>query len=108
MYEDGSSSSGEEGDDGDSVDELDELADGPNETVFLIYLCVMMIPLARGRGQADERLLSFLFTLEEFAREMLFLLDTVSEVSFRGYLATKSTKLTLNFGVARPARTEVS
>ncbi|GFZ50881.1 hypothetical protein JCM24511_08639 [Saitozyma sp. JCM 24511] len=60
VYEDGSSSSGEEGDDGDSVDELDELADGPNETVFLIYF--------------------FLFTLEEFAREMLFLLDTVSEI----------------------------
>jgi hypothetical protein len=85
VYEDGSSSSGEEeGDDGDSVDELDELADGPNETVFLIYLYVVVGPLARGGRQADERLLSFLFTLEEFAREMLFLLDTVSEVSFWG------------------------
>jgi hypothetical protein len=84
VYEDGSSSNGEVGDDGDSVDELDELADGPNETVFLIYLCVMMIPLAR-RRRDDVKLMnaysSFLFTLEEFAREMLFLLDTVSEVS---------------------------
>ena len=26
---------------------------------------------------------SFLFTLEEFAREMLFLLDTVTEVSWQ-------------------------
>ncbi|ORY35739.1 hypothetical protein BCR39DRAFT_511847 [Naematelia encephala] len=39
--------------------EEDEV-EGPNETVFLIYF--------------------FLFTLEEFARELLFLLDTVHEI----------------------------
>lgn len=35
-------------------------SEGPNETVFLIYF--------------------FLFTLEEFARELLFLLDTITEI----------------------------
>ncbi|KAK4685629.1 hypothetical protein P7C73_g4513, partial [Tremellales sp. Uapishka_1] len=40
---------------------LDQEEEGPNETVFLIYF--------------------FLFTFEEFARELLFLLETVIEIS---------------------------
>ncbi|OCF31531.1 hypothetical protein I316_06730 [Kwoniella heveanensis BCC8398] len=51
---------------GDGASEVSDLRDeegleeGPNETVFLVYF--------------------FLFTFEEFAREMLFLLDTMHEI----------------------------
>ncbi|ORX38403.1 Fusaric acid resistance protein-like-domain-containing protein [Kockovaella imperatae] len=46
--------------DDDSLFDPDDMLQGPNETVFLIYF--------------------FLFTLEEFARELIFLIDTVSEI----------------------------
>ncbi|WVQ72114.1 hypothetical protein IAR50_001659 [Cryptococcus sp. DSM 104548] len=45
---------------GRSGSDLSQLADGPNETVFWIYF--------------------FLFTYEEFAREIIFLLDTMQEL----------------------------
>ncbi|ODO11160.1 hypothetical protein I350_01763 [Cryptococcus amylolentus CBS 6273] len=44
-----------------SGSDLSQLADGPNETVFWIYF--------------------FLFTYEEFAREIIFLLDTMQELA---------------------------
>ncbi|WOO77198.1 uncharacterized protein LOC62_01G000785 [Vanrija pseudolonga] len=53
-----SSSSDEEGSGGDKA--VDDHSTGPNEVIFLVYF--------------------FLFTLEEFARELLFLLDTVYEI----------------------------
>ncbi|TYJ52312.1 hypothetical protein B9479_007098 [Cryptococcus floricola] len=43
-----------------TLHEGEDSGNGPNETVFLIYF--------------------FLFTFEEFAREMLFLLDTMAEI----------------------------
>ena len=46
--------------DEDEPRDLGGILDGPNETVFLIYF--------------------FLFTLEEFARELIFLVDTVAEI----------------------------
>lgn len=75
VYDSDSDSDGSdeiEWDEDEGTQNLDE-STGPNETVFLVYLCV---PLC-GKG-ADG---SFLFTLEEFGREVLFLLDTVEEVS---------------------------
>ncbi|WVR09502.1 hypothetical protein IAU60_006570 [Kwoniella sp. DSM 27419] len=42
------------------LDHKESLQDGPNETVFLVYF--------------------FFFTFEEFARELLFLLDTMHEI----------------------------
>ncbi|TXT15657.1 hypothetical protein VHUM_00160 [Vanrija humicola] len=53
-----SGSSDEEGVLGDKAP--DDHSDGPNEVIFLVYF--------------------FLFTLEEFARELLFLLDTVYDI----------------------------
>nr|XP_031864022.1 uncharacterized protein CI109_000666 [Kwoniella shandongensis]KAA5531094.1 hypothetical protein CI109_000666 [Kwoniella shandongensis] len=65
IYRDDSSGSDSgSSDSGDSLDhvggEEDHVDGGPNETVFLIYF--------------------FLFTFEEFAREMLFLVDTMQEI----------------------------
>ncbi|KAL7419460.1 hypothetical protein Q5752_006298 [Cryptotrichosporon argae] len=59
VYEDGRADAGDSDDDA-SDGEVNN-GEGPNETVFLLYF--------------------FLFTLEEFARELLFLLDTMTEIS---------------------------
>ncbi|EIW68238.1 hypothetical protein TREMEDRAFT_32574, partial [Tremella mesenterica DSM 1558] len=62
----------EEDGDSDSDDteiiDLAETAHGPNETVFFVYF--------------------FLFTLEEFSRELLFLLDTMNEILFAEQVST--------------------
>jgi hypothetical protein len=63
-----------ESEEDEATKNLDE-STGPNETVFLVYLYVL---LCLDQVGADG---SFLFTLEEFGREVLFLLDTVEEVS---------------------------
>jgi hypothetical protein len=75
MYHDSDSDedSEDEKEDGHATEDLDE-STGPNETVFLVYLWVKS-----SRESADD---SFLFTLEEFGREVLFLLDTIEEVSY--------------------------
>jgi hypothetical protein len=61
VYRSDSSSSSSPSSGSDSGDESEDEDDGPNEVVFLVYFC--------------------LFTIEEFARELLFLLDTVNDVS---------------------------
>ncbi|WVQ80107.1 hypothetical protein IAT38_002208 [Cryptococcus sp. DSM 104549] len=50
-----------EEDEGETTEDTGLLKDGPNDTVFWIYF--------------------FLFTFEEFARELVFLLDTMQEIS---------------------------
>ena len=74
VYEDGDSSNDSSSAEDEVVD-LEDYTHGPNETVFFVYL---QVPRSRQNGCALT--FSFLFTLEEFARELLFLLDTMTEV----------------------------